>query len=314
MPHLRHPSHGRSCSRRRSEAITTALGTPPTGRGQGRSASLSPIPHQAPAPSPRRAPASARPRWCFGSGRRRQLAQQVVFEALAISNKIEIRRRSVSCSGPRDRCPYARRALQGERIGRFSGRRPSWKKAFVTLKPATTRILRGCLTNGAESYKQRLPAGAACEARTSARSRSRAREEPARSKFATACRKNHGRVTRASRWRSQAAYGSSTQAQQDRIRNRRRDRVRPEPHGGSRSSSTGRREGVHPRAADLGGGDTVVARTRPTSSRHRCAALSPAVPKSPRSSPIRAGAQLGVGRREITLMSKRDWAPFASRR
>ena len=63
-------------------------------------------------------------------------AQQVVFEVARDSNKIEIRRAvqdlfKVSVTDVRTL--VVRGKLK--RIGRFSGRRPAWKKAFVTLKP-----------------------------------------------------------------------------------------------------------------------------------------------------------------------------------
>jgi len=63
-------------------------------------------------------------------------AQQVVFEVARDANKIEIRRAvqdlfKVSVTDVRTL--VVRGKLK--RIGRFSGRRPAWKKAFVTLKP-----------------------------------------------------------------------------------------------------------------------------------------------------------------------------------
>jgi large subunit ribosomal protein L23 len=63
-------------------------------------------------------------------------AQQVVFEVARDSNKIEIKHAvetlfKVSVSDVRTLIVRGKE----KRIGRFSGRRPSWKKAFVTLKP-----------------------------------------------------------------------------------------------------------------------------------------------------------------------------------
>ena len=63
-------------------------------------------------------------------------AQKVVFEVARDANKIEIRRAveqlfKVSVTGVRTL------VMRGKtkRVGRFSGQRPSWKKALVTLKP-----------------------------------------------------------------------------------------------------------------------------------------------------------------------------------
>ena len=63
-------------------------------------------------------------------------AQKVVFEVARDANKIEIRRAveqlfKVTVSEVRTL------VVRGKvkRVGRFSGQRPSWKKAFVTLKP-----------------------------------------------------------------------------------------------------------------------------------------------------------------------------------
>jgi large subunit ribosomal protein L23 len=63
-------------------------------------------------------------------------AQQVVFEVARDANKIEIRNAvqnlfKVTVSDVRTLVVRGKE----KRIGRFSGRRPSWKKAFVTLKP-----------------------------------------------------------------------------------------------------------------------------------------------------------------------------------
>jgi len=63
-------------------------------------------------------------------------AQKVVFEVSRDANKIEIRRAvqdlfKVTVTDVRTL------VVRGKvkRVGRFSGQRPSWKKAFVTLKP-----------------------------------------------------------------------------------------------------------------------------------------------------------------------------------
>ena len=63
-------------------------------------------------------------------------AQQVVFEVARDANKIEIRSAvqtlfKVTVTGVRTLVVRGKE----KRVGRFSGRRPSWKKAFVTLKP-----------------------------------------------------------------------------------------------------------------------------------------------------------------------------------
>ena len=63
-------------------------------------------------------------------------AQQVVFEVARDANKIEIRSAieklfKVSVTDVRTLVVRGKQ----KRIGRFTGRRPSWKKAFVTLKP-----------------------------------------------------------------------------------------------------------------------------------------------------------------------------------
>jgi large subunit ribosomal protein L23 len=63
-------------------------------------------------------------------------AQQVVFEVARDSNKIEIRAAieklfKVSVTDVRTLVVRGK----AKRMGKFSGRRPSWKKAFVTLKP-----------------------------------------------------------------------------------------------------------------------------------------------------------------------------------
>ena len=64
-----------------------------------------------------------------------EYAQQVVFEVARDSNKIEIRAAvqqlfKVSVTDVRTL------VMRGKvkRVGKFSGQRPAWKKAFVTLK------------------------------------------------------------------------------------------------------------------------------------------------------------------------------------
>ncbi len=62
-------------------------------------------------------------------------AQQVVFEVARDANKIEIKGAvqklfNVTVTGVRTLVVRGKE----KRVGRFSGRRPSWKKAFVTLK------------------------------------------------------------------------------------------------------------------------------------------------------------------------------------
>ena len=65
-----------------------------------------------------------------------EYAQQVLFEVARDANKIEIRHAvqtlfKVSVTDVRTLIVRGKE----KRIGRFGGRRPSWKKAFVTLKP-----------------------------------------------------------------------------------------------------------------------------------------------------------------------------------
>ena len=65
-----------------------------------------------------------------------EYAQKVVFEVARDSNKIEIRSAvqelfKVTVMNVRTVVVRGKE----KRIGRFNGRRPSWKKAFVTLKP-----------------------------------------------------------------------------------------------------------------------------------------------------------------------------------
>ena len=63
-------------------------------------------------------------------------SQQVVFEVARDANKIEIRS-AVQTLFKVTVTDVRTLVVRGKekRVGRFSGRRPSWKKAFVTLKP-----------------------------------------------------------------------------------------------------------------------------------------------------------------------------------
>jgi large subunit ribosomal protein L23 len=63
-------------------------------------------------------------------------AQQAVFEVARDANKIEIKHavESLFKVGVADVRTLVVRG-KAKRLGRYSGRRPSWKKAFVTLKP-----------------------------------------------------------------------------------------------------------------------------------------------------------------------------------
>jgi large subunit ribosomal protein L23 len=63
-------------------------------------------------------------------------SQQVVFEVARDANKVEIR--SAVEQLFKVNVTHVRTLVvrgKEKRIGRFAGRRPSWKKAFVTLKP-----------------------------------------------------------------------------------------------------------------------------------------------------------------------------------
>ena len=63
-------------------------------------------------------------------------AQKVVFEVARDANKIDIRRaveQLFKVSVTEVRTLVVRGKVK--RVGRFSAQRPSWKKAFVTLKP-----------------------------------------------------------------------------------------------------------------------------------------------------------------------------------
>ena len=62
-------------------------------------------------------------------------AQKVVFEVARDANKVEVRRaveQLFKVTVTDVRTLVVRGKLK--RVGRFAGRRPSWKKAFVTLK------------------------------------------------------------------------------------------------------------------------------------------------------------------------------------
>ncbi len=63
-------------------------------------------------------------------------AQKVVFEVARDANKIEIRA-AVQALFKVTVTDVRTLVVRGKekRVGRFAGRRPSWKKAFVTLKP-----------------------------------------------------------------------------------------------------------------------------------------------------------------------------------
>jgi large subunit ribosomal protein L23 len=65
-----------------------------------------------------------------------EYAQKVVFEVARDANKVEIRQAvqnlfKVTVTDVRTLVVRGKE----KRVGRFAGRRPSWKKAFVTLKP-----------------------------------------------------------------------------------------------------------------------------------------------------------------------------------
>ncbi len=65
-----------------------------------------------------------------------EYAQQIVFEVVRDANKIEIRNAvqvlfNVQVTQVRTMIARGKE----KRIGRFTGRRPHWKKAIVTLKP-----------------------------------------------------------------------------------------------------------------------------------------------------------------------------------
>ena len=63
-------------------------------------------------------------------------AQQVVFEVARDANKVEIRA-AVQTLFKVTVTDVRTLVVRGKvkRVGRFSGQRPGWKKAFVTLKP-----------------------------------------------------------------------------------------------------------------------------------------------------------------------------------
>jgi large subunit ribosomal protein L23 len=65
-----------------------------------------------------------------------EYAQKVLFEVARDANKIEIRaavQQLFKVTVTEVRTLVVRGKVK--RVGRFSGQRPSWKKAFVTLKP-----------------------------------------------------------------------------------------------------------------------------------------------------------------------------------
>ena len=68
-----------------------------------------------------------------------EYSQQVVFEVAKDANKIEIRH-AVETLFKVSVTQVRTSILRGKtkRVGRFSGQRPSWKKAFVTLKAGDT--------------------------------------------------------------------------------------------------------------------------------------------------------------------------------
>ena len=65
-----------------------------------------------------------------------EYAQQVVFEVARDANKVEIRQ-AVESLFKVTVTEVRTLVMRGKvkRVGRFQGQRPSWKKAFVTLKP-----------------------------------------------------------------------------------------------------------------------------------------------------------------------------------
>jgi large subunit ribosomal protein L23 len=65
-----------------------------------------------------------------------EYAQQVVFEVARDANKIEIRQ-AIQSLFKVVVTDVRTLVVRGKvkRIGRYGGQRPSWKKAFVTLKP-----------------------------------------------------------------------------------------------------------------------------------------------------------------------------------
>ena len=64
------------------------------------------------------------------------LKPQVLFEVALDANKIQIKQ-AVEALFSVKVVDVHTQIMRGKekRVGRFSGRRPSWKKAFVTLKP-----------------------------------------------------------------------------------------------------------------------------------------------------------------------------------
>ena len=290
---------------------------PHAGRGAGRDRARSSrseesvmrsaaVHHQAPAPHrEERAPARDRRR-CHAHAEGEAYAQKVVFEVARDANKIEIRS-AVETLFKVTVTDVRTLVVRGKdkRVGRFAGRRPAWKKAFVTLEGRRQhRVLRGSLSHGDhESTSRPRPAVAACPRRTSARSpRASRRRACSSTRLRQVGRNNYGRIT--SRFRG----GGHKQRYRviDFKRNKTGvpatvlgDRVRPEPHRAHRAHPVHRRrEGLHPRAADrLGVGDEVIsANTR----RHQAGQLAAAAlhpdrhrRSTPSSSRSARGAQLG---------------------
>jgi len=65
-----------------------------------------------------------------------EYSQKVVFEVSRDANKVDVRR-AVESLFKVTVTDVRTLVVRGKvkRVGRFSGQRPSWKKAFVTLKP-----------------------------------------------------------------------------------------------------------------------------------------------------------------------------------
>lgn len=66
-------------------------------------------------------------------------AQQVVFEVVRDANKVEIRNAIENLF--KVEVTHVRTLVargKDKRVGKYSGRRPAWKKAVVTLKPGQT--------------------------------------------------------------------------------------------------------------------------------------------------------------------------------
>ena len=93
--------------------------------------------HQAPAPHrEERSPPRDRWRRRRATAEGEDYAQKVVFEVARDANKIEIRQaveKLFKVTVTDVRTLVVRGKVK--RVGRFTGQRPRWKKAFVTLKP-----------------------------------------------------------------------------------------------------------------------------------------------------------------------------------